>query len=103
MALRLEHNAASAMYLNPNAAWTLYNAGRYDEAFETIKGSEGFAPDYAAAMYLRVGRVDEARAIIADWLKKGAFSIATESCWAMKEPMKSAWLDDLRKAGLPEK
>ena len=103
MALRLEHNAASAMYLHPNAAWTLYNAGRYDEAFEMIKGSEGFAPDYAAVMYLRVGRVDEARAIIADWVKKGAFSIATESCWAMKEPMKSAWLDDLRKAGLPEK
>ena len=38
-----------------------------------------------------------------DWLKTGALSIAAESCWAMKEPMKSAWLDDLRKAGLPEK
>jgi hypothetical protein len=54
-------------------------------------------------MYLRVGRVDEARAMIADWVKKGAFSIATESCWAIKEPMKGAFLDDLRKAGLPEK
>ena len=40
MALRQEHNAAIAMYLKPNVAWTLYNAGRYDEAFETIKGSE---------------------------------------------------------------
>ena len=60
------------------------------------------APDVAAVTYVRVGRVDEARAIIADWLKKGPFSIATESCWAIKEPMKSAFLDDLRKAGLPE-
>jgi adenylate cyclase len=102
-ALRQEHNAANAMFLKPNLAWTLYSAGRYDEAFETIKGSETFAPDWAAGMYVRVGRVDEARAIIADWLKTGSFSIATESCWAMKEPMKSAWLDDLRKAGLPEK
>ena len=50
-----------------------------------------------------LGRLEEARAIIADWLKKGPFSIATESCWAIKEPMKSAFLDDLRKAGLPEK
>jgi hypothetical protein len=91
------------MYIKPNLAWTLYNAGRYDEAFETIKGSEAFAPDWAAVMYLRVGRVDEARAMIADWVKKGAFSIATESCWAIKEPMKGAFLDDLRKAGLPEK
>ena len=57
----------------------------------------------AAVMYLRVGRVDEARAIIADWLKIEAITIATDSCWAMKEPLKSAWLDDLRKAGLPEK
>ena len=39
----------------------------------------------------------------ADWLKRGAFSVATESCFAIKEPMKSAYLDDLRKAGLPEK
>jgi hypothetical protein len=52
---------------------------------------------------VRVGRVEEARAIIADWLKGGAFSIATECCWAMREPMRSAWLDYLRKAGLPEK
>ena len=57
----------------------------------------------AAAIYVRVGRVEEARAIIADWLKKGPFSIATESCIAIKEPMKSALLNDLRKAGLPEK
>jgi adenylate cyclase len=101
-ALRQEHNAAAAMFLKPNLAWTLYNAGRYDEAFETM-GSETATPDWAAVMYVRVGRVDEARAIIADWLKTGARSIATESCCAMKEPMKSAFLDDLRKAGLPEK
>jgi adenylate cyclase len=102
-ALQQEHNAAFAMFLKPNLAWVLYFAGRYDEALETIKGSEMAAPDIAAAAYVRVGRVDEARAIIADWLKQGPFSIATESCWAMKEPMKSTYLDDLRKAGLPEK
>ena len=91
------------MYLKPNLAWTLYSAGRYDEAFETIKGSETAAPDWAGVMYLRVGRVDEARAIIADWVKIAPVSIATESCWAIREPMKSAFLDDLRKAGLLEK
>ena len=52
---------------------------------------------------MRIGRVEEARAIIGDWLKKGSFSIATESCLAIKEPMKSAYLDDLLKAGLPKK
>jgi adenylate cyclase len=102
-ALRQEHNAAFAMFLKPNLAWALYNAGRYDEAFETIKGSETATPDWAAVMYVRVGRVEEARAIIADWLKIAPITIATDSCWAIKEPMKSAFLDDLRKAGLPEK
>jgi tetratricopeptide (TPR) repeat protein len=101
-ALRQEHSAV-LMYLNVNLSWNLYFAGRYDEAFETIRGGEKLGPDVAAAIYVRVGRVDEARAIIADWLKTGGLSIAAESCWAMKEPMKSAWLDDLRKAGLPEK
>ena len=102
-ALQQEHNAAFAMFLKPNLAWNLYFAGRYDEAFETIRGDEKLGPDVAAAIYVRVGRVEEARAIIADWLKTGALSIAAESCWAMKEPMKSTYLDDLRKAGLPEK
>ena len=50
---------------------TLYFAGRYEEALENIKGSETVAPDIAAAIYVRVGRVEEARAIIADWLKIG--------------------------------
>jgi class 3 adenylate cyclase/TolB-like protein len=102
-ALRQEHNAAFAMFLKPNLAWVLYMAGRYEEALENIRGNEMVAPDTAAAVDVRLGRVEEARAIIADWLKGGAFSIATESCFAIKEPMKSALLDDLRKAGLPEK
>ena len=38
-ALRQEHNAANAMFLKPNLAWTLYSAGRYDEAFETIRAA----------------------------------------------------------------
>jgi len=102
-ALRQERNAAFNMFLKPNLAWTLYLAGRYEEAFDSIKGSETLFPDTTAAIYVRVGRVEEARAFIADWLKRGAFSVATESCFAIKEPMKTAYLDDLRKAGLPEK
>ena len=97
-----QHGVEKNIFLKPNLAWTLYLAGRYEEAFEAIKGST-LLPDTTAAIYVRIGRVEEARAIIGDWLKKGSFSIATESCLAIKEPMKSAYLDDLRKAGLPEK
>jgi len=90
-------------YYKANLAWVLYLAGRYGEAIENVKGSETVFPDITAAIYVRAGRVDEARATIADWLKTGSFSIATELCLAIKEPMKAGYLDDLRKAGLPEK
>ena len=77
--------------------------GRNDEALENMRGNEMVMPDVAAAIDIRLGRVEEARSLIADWLKIGPFSITTELCWAIKEPMKSANLDDLRKGGLPEK
>jgi tetratricopeptide (TPR) repeat protein len=102
-ALRQEHSAAFQRFLKPNLAWDLYLAGRNDDALENMKGNEMVEPDVAAAINIRLGRVEEARSLIADWLKTGSFSIATELCWAIKEPMKSANLDDLRKAGLPEK
>jgi adenylate cyclase len=97
------HNSAFAKYYQANLAWVLYLAGHYEEALESVKGSETVFPDVTAVIYVRVGRVDEARATIADWLKTGSFSIATELCLAIKEPMKAGYLDDLRKAGLPEK
>jgi hypothetical protein len=33
----------------------------------------------------------------------GHNTVAAEAMWPIKEPYKQAWLDDLRKAGLPEK
>ena len=101
-ALAQPHNSAFAKYYRANLAWVLYLAGRNGEALENLKGSETVFSDVTAAIYVRAGRVEEARAAIADWLKTGSFSIATESCLAIKEPMNSAYLDDLRKAGLPE-
>jgi adenylate cyclase len=102
-ALRQDHSAAFARFLKPVLDWDLYLAGRNDEALENVRGNEMVMPDVAAAINIRLGRVEEARSLITDWLKIGPFSIATELCWAIKEPMKSANLDDPRKAGLPEK
>jgi hypothetical protein len=47
--------------------------------------------------------VEEARALIAKFLKTGSHSIQTESCWPFREPLKQKYLDDLRKAGMPER
>ena len=47
--------------------------------------------------------MDEAKAAAADWLKDGLHSILSESCTPIREPMKQKYLDDLRKAGVPER
>ena len=98
-ALRQEHNAASAMFLKVNLAWVLYFAGRYEEALENIKGSETAGPDVAAVIDVRLGRVEEAPRHHCRLAQDSPNPIATESCWAMKEPMKSAWLDDRARPG----
>jgi tetratricopeptide (TPR) repeat protein len=104
-ALAQPHSSAFAKYYKLNLAGALYFAGRYQEALDTVKGSETILPDTAAAIYMRAGHIEEARKIIADWLKTGHnhYSVALESCFPVKEPMMTAFLDDLRKAGLPEK
>jgi hypothetical protein len=60
-------------------------------------------PDVAVARYAHLGRLNDARVIVADWQKETRHSIATQACLPMKEPLNSVYLDDLRKAGLPEK
>jgi adenylate cyclase len=62
-----------------------------------------------AACLARAGRLDEARSEVAAHLKRyPCWTIAKEAVWPtgrapkFAEPMLSAYLDDLRKAGLPE-
>jgi adenylate cyclase len=62
-----------------------------------------------AACFARAGRFDEARAEVAAHLKRyPGWTIAKEARWPtgrapkFAEPMLSAYLDDLRKSGLPE-
>jgi hypothetical protein len=53
---------------------------------------------------VHLGRVDEARALIANWLEPHpGDTIGAEALRPPKEPYKTSWLDDLRRAGLPER
>ena len=97
------HDEQKGTEIKINLAWANYLAGRAEEAIKYMKGIDTSAPDIAAAALAHVWRPDEAAAVVADWRKTGPYSIATASCWQIKEPMKSMYLDDLRKAGLPEK
>jgi hypothetical protein len=86
-----------------NTAWTNYLAGRYGEALEALKGVEATHPWPLMVVYVRLGQIDEAKSLTAEYLKSGPHSILSESCTPIREPMKQRYLGDLRKAGFPER
>ena len=97
------HNYQDYILVKLPTAWTYYLAGRYQEALEVLKGVEATHPWPLIVIYVRLGRSDEAKAAAAEWLKTGPHSVVAESCTPIREPMKQKYLDDLRKAGLPER
>ncbi len=100
----LEHDPNGPAWFRSNLAWALYIAGRYQEALDTL-GEDG--KDFVgmlAATYVRLGRVDQARALVAAHLKAGGKdTVAQEAVYPLAEPHRTAYLDALRVAGLPER
>ncbi len=88
-----------------NLAWAYYLAGRYQEALVPLHNNRGWFPQQLAAVYIRLGRLDGARAVLGVWLRANPrASIATEAIyWPMRDDLKRAFLDDLRTAGLPKR
>jgi tetratricopeptide (TPR) repeat protein len=83
--------------------WAYYVGQRYDDALKAVSRYKADFPDLYAAICVRLGRFDEARAAIADALKAGAkLSIASEGFSPQIEPGRTAYLNDLRAAGVPE-
>ena len=54
-------------------------------------------------IYVQLGQFDEAKAAAAEWLKTGPHSVFAGTCVPIREPMKQKYLNDLRKAGVPER
>ncbi len=62
-------------------------------------------PLYVAAIQVRLGHLDEAHAIVARFLEeKPGFTLAADEApfTLAQEPLKRAYFDDLRMAGVPE-
>ena len=72
------------------------------EALEALKGVEATHQWPVMMIYVQLGRLDEAKAAAAEWAKTGFHSVLAETCMPIREPMKQKYLDDLRKAGIPE-
>ena len=86
-----------------NLAWAYYVGQRYDDALKAVMRYKADFPALYAAICVRLGRLDEARAAIADALKAGTkLSIAKEGSSPQIELQRAAYLNDLRAAGAPE-
>src|SRR5262249_51160199 len=84
-------------------AWAYYVGRRYDDALKAMSRYKADFPGLYAALCVRLGRLNEARAAVADALKAGTkLSIATEGFSPQIEPGRTAYLNDLRAAGVPE-
>jgi adenylate cyclase len=86
-----------------NLAWAYYMAGRPEDALAALQKVAKPYGDMLAVVYARLGRIDEARAVMAEFVKDTGYTIEDEARWPFIEPLKQAYLDDLRKAGMPER
>ncbi len=86
-----------------NLAWAYYLGGRYEDALgEWHKMSKPW-PLGLAVVQVRLGRVGEARATVAEFLKDDpGWTLKKEARWPLIEPLKQSYLEDLRQAGLPD-
>jgi adenylate cyclase len=97
------HDYKDFFWVKANTAWIYYLTGRYEEALQVLKGDEATHSWPIMMIYVQLGRLDEAKAAGAEWAKTGFHSILAEACVPIREPMKQKYLDDLRKAGVPER
>ena len=90
-------------WYNANLAWAYYLAGNYEEALAELQKLNRPRLLLLAAVYIRLGRSGEARAAMADFVKKNpAYRLADAARWPMIASLKLGWLEDLRQAGLAE-
>jgi len=104
-----------AMRMNPrHPSWyfgilglAYYEVGRYKEALVTLK--EDNKPFFLvhrnlAAVYVRLGRLEEARVEVSKLLKKKSdYTVKMENLRPYKDPaQRDRFVNDLRKAGVPE-
>jgi adenylate cyclase len=107
-AIRRDGNPMDWYFANLGVAY--YSAGRAADAVAQFQKMKAPPDVFLAAAYARLGKLDEARASIARLLSyKPAWTLQKEAVWPsgkssqFVEPLQSAYLADLAKAGLPEK
>ena len=100
----LNHDPNGPSRYSANLAWAYYVAGRAHEAVDALREWSAEFPVLYAALLVRLGQVEKAKAVIADYLKSGGGdTVEREDIFPLAEPTGTEYLDVLRKSGLPEK
>lgn len=98
---------ANAKFACLNLAWAYYLMNRNEAAIELLERKcdptlPGHMQQLAAA-YVRLGRLDEARTVMAKWMATNPRdSIAFETSWPIRPELKASYVADLRQAGMPD-
>jgi adenylate cyclase len=101
--MALDHYRNPPFWFGYNLAWACYVSGRYEEALEALRGASDDVIAMRVAARVQQGAIEEARAAVADYIKKGGHdSIKIEARYPQIEPDRTQFLDALRKAGFPE-
>jgi adenylate cyclase len=86
-----------------NLAWAYYLGGRYEDSLGEWHEMSKPSRLGLAAVQVRLGRVGEARATVAEFRKDNpGWTLEKEARWPLIEPLKQNYLEDLRQAGLPD-
>jgi len=98
----LEHDPNGPSEYHSNLAWAYYIAGRDQESLDALRSRAAKFPVLYAAVLVRLGRVESAKAIVADYLKLGGGdTVEREDMIPLLEAAETDYLEALRKAGLP--
>ena len=103
MRLNAHYHETDLSYLG----WAYYDAAQYEEAvrtFRSINSPATWVHRRLAAAYVRLGRLEEARAEIAQMLEKEPdYNLERTKVWPYKDVAQlDRYIQDLRKAGVPE-
>src|SRR5262245_19702715 len=83
-----------------NLAWAYYLSGRYQDAWVELKRLNKPKSLLLAAVYVKLGQIEEARSQVATFLKRTPhYDLADAARWPMIASLKHGWLEDLRLAG----
>jgi DNA-binding SARP family transcriptional activator/TolB-like protein len=106
-AVRIEPEGlpGSPQWYRESLAWSLYLADRCPEALSVIDELKDKPRMTLAACQVRVGRLDDARRTMADFVQHTPdWTLADEKGFPiqMVEPLRQRWFADMRAAGLPD-